>query len=296
MKACLFKSLILILFVLFFGCDAKQDAIQVVTFNIRYDNPADGINRWEARIPIVKSYFERTAPDVIGMQEVLYNQLLDLEEILPGYSHVGTGRDDGIRGGEYSPIFFRDDVFQLLDYSQFWLSETPSVPGSMGWDAAHTRIVTWAKLAHKDTGKEIYFFNTHFDHRGVLAKQMSVDLMSEKMADIAGDSPLVAMGDFNIRKRSLSLGGALYYNLICGFKENNALSNAEYASMNPVTSAGATSNGFNPNWRERPPHAIDYIFANDHLVVESYRVDNEIEGDVFISDHWPVVAYLGFAK
>jgi endonuclease/exonuclease/phosphatase family metal-dependent hydrolase len=296
MKACFFKSLFFVLAVSLIGCDAEKEYIQVVTFNIRLDTPADGINRWEARIPVVKSYFERMAPDIVGMQEVLHRQLLDFQEILPDYSFIGTGRDDGIERGEYSPIFFRNDVFNLIDHSQFWLSETPEIPGSKSWDAAITRIVTWAKLEHISSGKEIYFFNTHFDHRGVLARQMSTDLMSEKMAEIAGGSPLVATGDFNIRKRSSSLGGAMYYNLICGFKENNALTNTEYASMSPVSSGGATSNGFNPNWRERPPYAIDYIFSNDHFMVESYRVDHVMEGDVFISDHWPVVAYLSFTK
>jgi len=279
-----------------FGCNSAKEELHVVTFNIRYDNPRDGINRWEARIPIVEAYFTSEAPDIIGMQEVLHSQLLDFQEMLPGYSYVGTGRDDGKQGGEYSPIFFRNDVFNLVDHSQFWLSETPDVPGSRSWDAAITRIVSWAKLEHIATGKVIYCFNTHFDHRGVLARQMSTDLMSDKMAEIAGDAPLVAMGDFNIRRNHPTMGSALYYNLIGRFRDNNSLHNAEYNSVAPVTSAGATGNGFNPNWRERPPHAIDYIFANDHFRIESYRVDHVMEGDVFISDHWPVVSILSFSR
>ncbi len=47
-------------------------------------------------------------PDVIGFQEVLCSQLHDLAALLgDGYAHVGVGRDDGKRAGEYSPIFYK---------------------------------------------------------------------------------------------------------------------------------------------------------------------------------------------
>lgn len=40
-------------------------------------------------------------------QEVYHSQLEDLAELLgPAYDHVGVGRDDGKKAGEYSPIFY----------------------------------------------------------------------------------------------------------------------------------------------------------------------------------------------
>lgn len=286
-----------LLLILLAGCDSEKDELHVVTFNIRYANPADGVNRWENRIPVVRSYFAQEMPDIIGMQEVLHSQILDLQNMLPGYSYVGTGRDDGKQGGEYSPIFYQDDVLNLIEHSQFWLSETPDIPGSRSWDAAITRIVTWAKFEHKASGKTFYCFNTHFDHRGVFARQMSSNLMSEKISTIAGSSPVIAMGDFNIRKNHATLGSALYYNLTGVFKDNNSLLNSEYISNTPVNTGGATSNGFRPNWTVgQAGDAIDYIFVNDRFNVESYRVDRIMDGEVFISDHWPVVSILTFSN
>jgi endonuclease/exonuclease/phosphatase family metal-dependent hydrolase len=184
MNKILIKCLTVFLLILISGCGSENEQLHLVTFNIRYASPGDGVNVWQARIPVVRSYFTEEMPDIIGMQEVLHSQIVDLQEMLPMYSYIGTGRDDGKQGGEYSPIFYLTDKFNLLDHSQFWLSETPDIPGSRSWDSAITRIVAWAKLEHKSSGKVFYCFNTHFDHRGVEARQRSADLMSQK---ITGD-------------------------------------------------------------------------------------------------------------
>lgn len=264
------------------SCNPHQNEITLMTFNIRLDLAADGENRWENRIPVVSAYMDSVAPDIAGMQEVLHHQLLDLLEIMPGYSYVGTGRDDGETGGEYSPVFFRDDRFILRDNSQFWLSETPEIPGSISWDAAITRIVSWAALEDRQSGEIIYAFNTHFDHRGVEARRRSAGLISGRIPEIAGDSPVILLGDFNIRKES-----ADYEFMSDLFSENNRLANAELISEAPVRNAESTFNGFR---HDIEPRVIDYIFVDDNFRVLFYRVDEVLENGIFISDHWPVVS------
>lgn len=215
--------------------------------------------------------------------------------ILPSYDYVGTGRDDGKQGGEYTPIFYNKDKFNQIEHSQFWLSETPDVPGSIGWDAAITRIVTWAKFEYKTSGKTFYFFNTHFDHRGVQAREMSPHLLSDKIIEIASDFPVIVTGDFNIRKNHATLGEDLYYNLIEELESNNYLISSQFISKTPVTTAGATSNGFRQEWTVGEiGDAIDYIFVNNFFSVKLYRVDRIMDGEIFISDHWPVVSIVNF--
>lgn len=255
-----------------------------MTFNIRLDTPADGENRWEARIPVVAAYMDTVSPDIVGMQEVLHNQLIDLQNMMPGYSYVGTGRDDGKQGGEYSPVFFKKDRFILRDNSQFWLSKTPDIPGSKSWDAAITRIVSWAELEDRKTGETLYVFNTHFDHRGVEARLKSIELMAEKINKITGNSPVIVTGDFNIRKSSDD-----YNFMVNTFAENNELSNAETISKTPVVDADATFNAFR---KDIDPRVIDFIFVDNAFKVNSYRVDRVMEGNIFISDHWPVVSEI----
>ncbi len=268
------------------SCGTSQTELTVMTFNIRMDTPADGINQWENRIPLFTEYMDSVAPDIAGMQEVLHNQLMDIIDIMPGYTYVGTGRDDGKTGGEYSPVFYREDRFNLMDHGQFWLSETPNVPGSRSWDAAITRIVSWAALEDKNNGKVIYAFNTHFDHRGVQARLNSAELIANKIVEIAGGAPVVVLGDFNIRKSSDD-----YNFMVDIFEGNNGLVNAEYVAKTPVTNADATFNGFRTDIE---PRVIDFIFIDDTFGVNSYRVDNVTGNGIFISDHWPVVALLEY--
>lgn len=260
-----------------FASDAE---LVVMTLNIRFDNPSDGVNAWPNRISMVEAYMDGIRPDIIGMQENLLHQNEELLRIIPGYEYVGTGRTDGAKEGEFSPLFFRTDRFELLEHGQFWLSETPDVPGSIGWEAVLPRVVAWAKLSLKETGQELYAFNTHYSHVSNLARRRSMAFMSEQIRKIAGDAPVIVTGDLNITK-----GEELYYDMLAHLYQNNRLQNAELISDEPVVNAKSTINAFRD---DTPDRIVDYIFVDPHFRVRSYQVDQVKDGEVFISDHWPV--------
>ena len=125
--------------------------MNVITFNIRYNTSNDGINAWPNRIDMVTELLKFHEADLFGMQEALYEQILDVQKNMPGFAWFGVGRDDGEKGGEFSPIFFSKSKFILIESGTFWLSETPEKP-SKGWDAALNRVVTWGKFKSKVTG------------------------------------------------------------------------------------------------------------------------------------------------
>src|SRR4030042_3072997 len=113
--------------------------INVITYNIRFDNPGDGENRWDARKESLVRLLRDHDPDVFGIQEGLIHQVRYLDSILADYSFIGKGRDDGIDAGELCAVFYKKTRFALLQQGLFWLSETPGVP-SRGWDAALNRL------------------------------------------------------------------------------------------------------------------------------------------------------------
>ncbi len=130
----------------------------------------------------------------------------------------------------------------------------------------------------------MFVFNTHFSHVSDLAREKSMLFMSDQIRTIAENHPVIVTGDFNITK-----GSQLYHQMIDHLKENNGLRNVEYYSQQPVENADDTFNAFRD---DTEPRVIDYIFTDQHFTVKSYDVDKVKEGDIFISDHWPIKAVL----
>ena len=168
----------------------QAQPIKVMTYNIRYDAPGDGVNQWPKRTDKVYDLIKKYDPDVIGLQEVLHHQLTDLLQNLPAYGYIGVGRDDGKTKGEYSAILFKKDRLKAMDQNTFWLSETPGVAGSKSWDAAITRVASWGTFTDLKSKKEFLMINTHFDHIGVEARKNSAALLKQKATEIAKVSRL----------------------------------------------------------------------------------------------------------
>lgn len=143
--------------------------LEVMTFNVRLDIPSDSVNNWNYRKGDACRMIAYYSPDLLGMQEVLHNQMEGLKRGLPQYTALGVGRDDGKEAGEYCPIFFRTDRFTLVEYGNFSLSEQPETIGIKGWDASYNRVTTWAILQEKNNGQKFVYFNTHLDNDGKTA-------------------------------------------------------------------------------------------------------------------------------
>ena len=159
------KNILIMLMLFSFSNYQKDNDLKVISYNIRYNNLNDGINKWDNRKETVFNFLNNEYPDFIGMQEVLENQLDELLINLNDYSFIGIGREDGKNRGEFSPIFYLKDSYNLIKTSTFWLSKTPEKV-SVGWDAALERICTYGYFESKKTKRRFWVFNTHFDHLG----------------------------------------------------------------------------------------------------------------------------------
>ena len=268
--------------VLLTACFSLSAQVNVLSFNIRYDNPDDGIHNWKYRKDKVASLIRYYEADIIGMQEVLKSQLTDLEKQLPGYVWGGVGRDDGVEAGEFSPVFYREQKFERLAGATFWLSETCDVPGKMGWDAACNRVVTWLKLKDRASSRVLYVFNTHFDHKGKTARLESAKLILQKIKEIAGSEPVVLTGDFNCTP-----GSEPYLALTAGQK----LSDGYRVSETPPYGQKGTFNGFKVPEKD-DERRIDMVFVTPAVRVLKHAVLTDSWGGKFPSDHFPVLVNL----
>ncbi len=243
------------------------EALVVGSYNIRYDNQGDVENgdSWTQRAPIVAGLIRFNEFDILGTQEGLYHQLMDLQKLLPSMTFIGVGRDDGKDAGEHVAIFYRKDRFELLESGTFWLSPTPEHP-SMGWDAALPRICSWAKLRRNDGGRSLFVFNTHFDHRGVQARIESMKLIFTEIRKIAGDAPVILTGDFNVDQHSES------YKIL---HDSGFLADSYETAPNRHALNG-TINAFDP--QAKTDSRIDHVFHTGQfkpvrygILTDSYR-------------------------
>lgn len=255
----------------------QAQSVKVMTYNIRYDTPSDSINQWGKRTNKVYALIGKQDPDLLGVQEALHNQVSDLVANLKGYAYVGVGRDDGRTKGEYSAILYRKDRFTVTKEGTFWLSPTPSVAGSKGWDAAITRVATWAVLKDKKSGRSFFMLNTHFDHIGKEARRESALLIKTKGAELAGSLPVIVTGDFNCTREEPP------YTAMMG-KEGLQL-------IDPAPSpAPGTFCSFKVN--SIACHPIDYVFYTREWKASGYAAITENDGVYYPSDHLPVVVVL----
>ncbi len=271
-------SLVFILGVLY-GIQAQT--IDVMTYNIRYDNPNDNPNHWDNRKDFLISQLNFYAPEVFGVQEGLINQLKDMDNGLEDYTYFGIGRDHGDERGEFTAIFYSKGNIELLKEGTFWLSTTPEVP-SKDWDAALPRICTYGLFKDKKSGVRFFVFNTHFDHVGVQAREESAKLILQKIKELNPDNhPTVLMGDFNLE--STSKGIQL---IVQQMKDTHV-----EAGSNAFGPKG-TFNGF--DFTKPVDKRIDYIFVSNGFKVLKSAILSDSKDLRYPSDHLPVFTRLEF--
>lgn len=305
------KKIVVLLVCSFVSLGAVAQDLTVASYNIRYRNDGDAKagNGWEKRSEWVCGLIEFEGFDIFGAQEVLEPQLKDMLALLPGYAYIGVGRVDGKTEGEYGPIFYKKERFELLDNGHFWLSETPDRP-SVGWDARLSRICTWGHFADRVTGNRFWFFNVHLDHVGVKARAESALLVEREINRMCGsDQHVILTGDFNFDQTDKT------YALLADSKQFRDT----YAAAEKRYAPNGTFNAFDPALKT--DSRIDHIFVSESLDVKNYGVLTEtyrsetsesaaeIKSGQFPkevslhrfevrlpSDHFPVVVKLNFAK
>lgn len=267
--------------------------LNVMSFNVRYDNPNDAENKWLFRRSAAIEVIRRQKPDLIGIQEALRNQLDEIRQILPDFLEVGVGRDDGKEAGEYAAILVNKKRFEVITSGTFWFSETPEQPGSKAWGANVTRICTWAKLKDLQNKKVITLYNVHLDHESQMARERSVDMLLSKVSLVEDVTPVIVTGDFNAGEDNPAIR-----NMVGRFRRDN--DQPEDTRWWPY---------FLDTFQEKQPNGksvgtfhnftgtagtarIDYVFVSPEWTVLEAKVVGDSADGRYPSDHFPVTARI----
>ncbi|UVI33041.1 endonuclease/exonuclease/phosphatase family protein [Paenibacillus spongiae] len=254
--------------------------ITVMTLNLRINVTSDGDNAWPHRLQAVSDLIQESNPTLLGTQEGSYGMLQDMDGFMPAYSRIGEGRL-GLDSGqaphdECCAIFYKHDELTPVKHGQYWLSETPELPGSKSWDSSLPRICTWVCFELKQQpGTRFYAFNTHFDHMGQEAREESAKLIMDRIRQIREQEelPSLLMGDFNAHPDNIAIQ-------LLQEQFNDA-----YSLLNePV---GCTFHAFEGG-REGQP--IDFIFSAGDVELSEVVVDREQRHGKYPSDHYSIAA------
>lgn len=260
----------------------KKTTLNIASFNLRMDTKNDGDDAWPHRKEMVKGLVRFHDFDIFGTQEGFKHQLDGILE-LGNYAYVGAGRDDGKDAGEHSAIIYKKNRFDVLENGDFWFSETPETPGK-GWDATCcNRICSWAKFKEKESGKEFYVFNVHYDHQGKIARKNSSILLLERIKQITGNFPVFATGDFNATPDDEPM------QII---ENDGKLVDSYHATIQPPYGTTGTFNSFRLDAPMK--NRIDYVWVTNDITVNKYGVLNDMQYGHFPSDHFPVMINASF--
>lgn len=259
--------------------------ISFTSFNIEYNreyvhkNVVD--NFWKDRLPAVIGLLNTKQWQLIGTQELTYQQLQEVFVDLPGYTWTGVPITGELKNARRLAnfILYQENLFEVLDEGVFWFTDTPEVPNEKGWDAYSVRNCNWVKLKVLATGKELYYFNLHLDHKGKLARTNSVQLLLQKVQDIAKKTPAIISGDFNLNQND---------NNYTTLSQSGIVKDARDLAKVKTNETMGTFNGYRP--APKNDYRIDHIFLYQwkKFKVESYEIVTDKYEGVQPSDHYPV--------
>lgn len=257
-----------------------ETSVKVMSFNVRYGTADDGPNHWEKRKDILVDAINHYDPEIVGTQECLDFQADYVVEKLSDYRWFGVGREVAC-DGEHVAVLYKSQKLAPIESGNFWLSETPDIVGSISWNSACRRMVTWARFVDLDTKESFYFFNTHFDHKSEPARQGGAKVLRDRIAELPEGAPVIVTGDFNSAAENSEA-----YTILTGAGLTDTWKTAS-ERVGPIT----TWSGFSAPDESRN-RRIDWILTRGPVAASKCETVTFNQDGRYPSDHYPVFASL----
>jgi endonuclease/exonuclease/phosphatase family metal-dependent hydrolase len=245
--------------------------MKIITSNIRFNNPADLENSWDARKEFYYTSMNSYKPLILATQEGRQDQLRQLELGLDGMLLEDRNRvwiDERMY-----PCLYLGQSIVVTDSGDRWLSETPTIAGSKLIDAAFPRLLTWAVLEFE--GCQFIVVNMHLDHttNEVRLAQATIAVAEIKKIN-STQLPLVLTGDFNSAP-----DGVVYQYFI----KELGLTDPWKLHEKSEESSYHKFLGSLPEGKR-----IDWILHSEEFKTKEIKLLKDHDQGVYLSDHFPV--------
>lgn len=269
---------------------SAQATHNVMSCNIRITGlDADEVDgrRWDDRKDVCLKVIKSRKPDIICMQEVIYESYAYMKKKLSGYiafGFEGPEMDPYTEGYHFigkNVIFFSKKRYELVSEGCYWLSETPLLGGSSSWETSRARHCNWVRLRDRKTGREFRVLDTHLDHITAIAKTRQTEVIIKEAAQYAADFPQLLFGDFNsgIKDEPYALLSA------AGWVD-------AYEAVHGHEETGFTAHGW--KFDRKKGRRIDFIYTIGGVKALDAEIVKDAPGGIYPSDHYFLFAKVEF--
>lgn len=280
----------------------EQTDIVLMSSNVRFasarnkdDNPDTGDRDWTNRKSAYYTMLNTIKPDIVGLQEAEQEQVVDIKNNCPGYSHVGYGRKSGKditssfssieqwlgkKHGESTTILYRTDKFTKHSEGWFCHSNTPDEADTYfpGTTDEQPRISTWVILTHKESSRKFFYLNTHTTTYAV--REQEITLIKNKVEELNTEKlPVILSADWNL------------------VEDDSWMLPITQNYLSARKTAPITDNCYTYHWWESTSDKkqIDHIYYKGLECYEFHTVNQKWD-NLYISDHYPIHARFNLAE
>lgn len=241
---------------------------------------------WENRRDLCIKTIKKQDPDMFCLQEVIYDSYSWFRKKFGKdyycFGFEGPEMDPWTEGYHYigkNVIFFKKSRFDWVSSGSYWLSENPTIAGSMSWGTNRARHCNWVRIRDRKTGRELRIINTHLDHKSDSARLEQMKMIVEECGQYSPDLPQILCGDFN----------SGIENAPVRLLRSDETWSEMYEDIHGKAEAGFTYHGFKGEGRKKG-RRIDFIFHKGPVEVTAAEMVKDHEGKVYPSDHYFIMA------
>lgn len=237
---------------------------KIMSFNLKNNGISASFHK---RADAIKQVIMKYKPDIVAVQEFANYMYRDLNSLNNMYQWVLYGRGKTNKIGEECGFLVKKGSFDQVKCQVYWLSDTPTMPGSKFKNSMFPRIVVIGEFT--DAKNTFYVADTHLDHLLEPVRLRQSVVLANLLNNHYPSDRMIVAGDFNASRQA---------SCIKTLKDMAELE--EIIAENDGPSIRGISSF---SMRKEP---IDHFFCRSGIQVQSSGIITDQFDGIYPSDHY----------